>query len=413
MIQQVAERPEDLEGMPEPSRDDDGKILAYDWKTNAYILRPEAKAPAKRGPFSFAAGRLGPTKLRNLDDTSGTPGPATNGYAYLYNSTTDTFELSEVATGNGTSTIAGATDFDDTTGAGTDGYAIVWDNDDSRFELAALPTVITDHGALSGKDDDDHPQYFNTTRGDARYGQLTADQTWTGLNRFDQNPVASWFDVPIVNAQGNSFNENAGGTPSGWTQITSASTTNTNERLGFWYLREAGSGSGYAFSKQTTFSDADFPAWFSTLFGPIMWRDGAYTADADWYFGVHADDGGSASTDDWIRANLNWNATDSIFRVRGQYSINGTVTDGDWENLAFPPPQPLYFRVTGRMDNGESDRQRVYVGTVPIADAQTNILTATSPHGDFDNFHVKIEHVKSSSPESYLYFGGLDFGDDP
>ena len=29
----------------------------------------------------------------------------------------------------------------------------------------------TDHGALTGLEDDDHPQYFNQTRGDARYVQ--------------------------------------------------------------------------------------------------------------------------------------------------------------------------------------------------------------------------------------------------
>ena len=28
---------------------------------------------------------------------------------------------------------------------------------------------VTDHGALSGLGDDDHPQYLNTARGDARY----------------------------------------------------------------------------------------------------------------------------------------------------------------------------------------------------------------------------------------------------
>jgi hypothetical protein len=33
----------------------------------------------------------------------------------------------------------------------------------------AQPTVITDHGTLTGLVDDDHPQYLNTTRGDARY----------------------------------------------------------------------------------------------------------------------------------------------------------------------------------------------------------------------------------------------------
>lgn len=34
---------------------------------------------------------------------------------------------------------------------------------------------VTDHGALTGLADDDHPQYHNDTRGDARYWQLSTD----------------------------------------------------------------------------------------------------------------------------------------------------------------------------------------------------------------------------------------------
>lgn len=33
------------------------------------------------------------------------------------------------------------------------------------------PAAPTDHGELTGRDDDDHPQYLNQTRGDARYSQ--------------------------------------------------------------------------------------------------------------------------------------------------------------------------------------------------------------------------------------------------
>lgn len=36
-------------------------------------------------------------------------------------------------------------------------------------ERAAIAGIITDHGALGGLTDDDHPQYHNDARGDARY----------------------------------------------------------------------------------------------------------------------------------------------------------------------------------------------------------------------------------------------------
>jgi hypothetical protein len=39
--------------------------------------------------------------------------------------------------------------------------------------ILSASTGVTDHGALTGLSDDDHPQYFNTARGDARYSQLS------------------------------------------------------------------------------------------------------------------------------------------------------------------------------------------------------------------------------------------------
>lgn len=49
-----------------------------------------------------------------------------------------------------------------------------------KIKLDGLTPGVTDHGALSGLGDDDHPQYFNQLRADLRYGQLAAINTWTG-----------------------------------------------------------------------------------------------------------------------------------------------------------------------------------------------------------------------------------------
>lgn len=36
---------------------------------------------------------------------------------------------------------------------------------------------VADHGQLTGLSDDDHPQYYNQTRGDQRYSQLSHTHT--------------------------------------------------------------------------------------------------------------------------------------------------------------------------------------------------------------------------------------------
>lgn len=52
------------------------------------------------------------------------------------------------------------------------GYFTGTDVEAALQELAASSGGVTDHGALTGLADDDHPQYYNQTRGDARYSQL-------------------------------------------------------------------------------------------------------------------------------------------------------------------------------------------------------------------------------------------------
>ncbi len=55
--------------------------------------------------------------------------------------------------------IADALDFTDTTGVGSDGYSVQWDQGTGKFVLAEV-IGISDHGALTGLDDNDHPQYL-------------------------------------------------------------------------------------------------------------------------------------------------------------------------------------------------------------------------------------------------------------
>lgn len=146
MIQQVPQQSSDLGDMPTPTRGDDGNVLTYDRQARAYVLKPPPKAERRGGMLSYIAGNPGPTRLRDLDDVSGTPSGATDGYAYLYDSALDAFVLGEVST---SSTIAGATDFGGTPGPGTDGYAVTWDNDAGEFTLTEMASGGTPGGSTT------------------------------------------------------------------------------------------------------------------------------------------------------------------------------------------------------------------------------------------------------------------------
>lgn len=62
----------------------------------------------------------------------------------------------------------------------------------TQAEVDAL--IINDHGGLNGLSDDDHPQYLNESRGDARYSQLShthVEDDITDLDKYTQNEVTN------------------------------------------------------------------------------------------------------------------------------------------------------------------------------------------------------------------------------
>ncbi len=66
-------------------------------------------------------------------------------------------------------------------GTPNDGDGLVWDETDKVWKPAAGGGGgVTDHGLLTGLGDDDHLQYHNDARGDARY--YTQSQVDTALS---------------------------------------------------------------------------------------------------------------------------------------------------------------------------------------------------------------------------------------
>lgn len=68
---------------------------------------------------------------------------------------------------------------DTTAGAGDAGKPVKL-NENGLLDPSLVSLSFEDHGELGGLDDDDHTQYFNTIRGDARYSQL--DHTHTNFD---------------------------------------------------------------------------------------------------------------------------------------------------------------------------------------------------------------------------------------
>lgn len=69
---------------------------------------------------------------------------------------------------SGSGTLAGLSDVTITTPSS--GQSLQFNG--TRWVNATPSTGVTDHGLLTGLADDDHPQYFNQSRGDARYSKI-------------------------------------------------------------------------------------------------------------------------------------------------------------------------------------------------------------------------------------------------
>jgi len=109
---------------------------------------------------------------------------ATPGHEVL--STTTPAALGTAAVGNGT-TVARANhvhampnlnDLTDVATAGaSDGQSLVYTSGNWGPATVSSGGGVTDHGLLSGLTDDDHTQYYNQSRGDARYSQTAHTHT--------------------------------------------------------------------------------------------------------------------------------------------------------------------------------------------------------------------------------------------
>lgn len=155
-----------------------GAILSYNGSALTWIPAPSGGStdPAVGGDLSgtasnaqIVAGAVGVNEL-NIANTP------TNGQVLAWNG-------SSLAWSAPSSASIALNDLSDVVTAGaSDGQSLVYHAGTSSWGPGTVSsgTGVTDHGALTGLADDDHPQYHNDTRGDARYYTKTAVDTALG-----------------------------------------------------------------------------------------------------------------------------------------------------------------------------------------------------------------------------------------
>lgn len=237
------------------------------------------------------------------------------------------------------------------------------------------------------------------TTPDSRYAQLA-----------EQNVFAQPITIGALyrahennNGDAQRFDDNDSSYPSGWTEEDAALQTDTNTLNGFWYISGTNSETSNAYYKMMTGTVA---SWQSYQFDSVFYRDGQFTDDMDYYFGLYKNNGSDApDTDFFIRCNLHWDSTNSKWQVRGEMKDGTTQTNGAYIDLNAIPQQPLYFRVNRR---ASSDTVRAYVGLNYISDSHTQLLSDSLDRTQWGNAILRVSMSRGNGVQNYLYLSGID-----
>lgn len=221
---------------------------------------------------------------------------------------------------------------------------------------------------------------------------------------------ANWIDAPLLDTvNGNHFNDNSTTLPSGWTQVVGAALNRTNDPVGFWML--AGSSFGaWKFRRQSPFTVESLTSNAAKSFwiGPILLRDSALSSDLTYHFGIYRNSGGVIDENTYIRAELNWDATTSVWRVRGERKDGTTVTSGAYTTLGRFPVAPLWFRLVA--SNTTNKFVQVLVSGIKQAELRLELMATDIGSGvTWGQVWWQFHLVRGAGNPDLVAIGGIDY----
>lgn len=176
-------------------------------------------------------------------------------------------------------------------------------------------------------------------------GNMTAaaDLTVTSTAYVDQRVESPLYEFPLIltGGEGSHFLDNDSSYPAGWTEADAASATDTETLYSHWYLVGTSSETSWKYRIQTSTdleNDVAASAQCRFMFGPVIFKNAAYTADVDYYFGMYRNNAGAIDENTFCRVHLQWSSSGSVWRIRGETkdSSSSTQHDGAWTNFSLP-----------------------------------------------------------------------------
>lgn len=233
---------------------------------------------------------------------------------------------------------------------------------------------------------------------------------------FSSGITAPFVDYPIQDGSGTSFPENTGAStvPSGWTQVDAAAATYVTAPKSYWTLGGTSGDSSWEYKKQTAYnfeSVVASNAYKSYWIGPIILKDGLYSADLDYYLAIHANNSGAPDANKFVRLNIHWDASGTKWQIRGQYKDGTTLTSGTFYDLARMPLQPFWLRIALKNDTNKA--VTVYVGATAFQQAHSPIASGNASSSvTWGQAWFDFSMARSTGNADAILIGGLDYSAD-
>lgn len=196
--------------------------------------------------------------------------------------------------------------------------------------------------------------------------------------------------------------------PAGWTEVDAPPTTNQNDPNSFWLIGGNNSNTAWDYSRQTSINleSQAANAWTTFMVGPLLFKDGRFTADISYHFGIYRNNAGAIDTGTYSRVRIWWDSATTLWKLVAE-ERDGSSAHSATITLDQNPLNPLFVAFT--VQNAAAKATRQLWGASPeIGAMRTNAQNPTSAP-TWGQMWVRFHQSRGAGLTDRLRIDALDY----
>lgn len=237
------------------------------------------------------------------------------------------------------------------------------------------------------------------------YGSALAEWEAAGYDYilYDQANVSGCADHYRANV--------SGGPPAGWLVYQAATTSNVNiAKPSAWYLVGQNGATPWIYQYNTTLDlENDVPAnnFGRFLVGPLWLRDGRYSANLGYSFGMYRDNAGAIDLTVYVRVAVLWDAGAGYWSFIGESSAGSSTS---MFVMSFPMVQPIWLSFGVRNQAAKNMRADIFFGERHMEGATSLLDIAPGVAPTWGNVHLRYQQTaRGAGVQDYVFIGATDY----